>query len=188
MAFEGVGWLETVAVRPRAAAHVRGQRLAFLGPCPGSFSLVEAAGWLASHVSGEPTRTGPAACTCPCRPDGGCVALDTEDLPASQQLPEDAPVLILLPGLTGGSEDSYVQHAVVRCCGFDLLLLVWQARHAWASGSLSLASPCLTSHVSPFQPAGARARGRHPGRCVQQPRHQRFSGQHRPVLLGFVHR
>jgi predicted alpha/beta-fold hydrolase len=28
-------------------------------------------------------------------------------------LPKDAPVLILLPGLTGGSEDSYVQHAVV---------------------------------------------------------------------------
>lgn len=49
------------------------------------------------------------------RPDGGCVALDTEDLEPSQQLPEDAPVLILLPGLTGGSEDSYVQHAVVSC-------------------------------------------------------------------------
>lgn len=31
-----------------------------------------------------------------------------------QQLPKDAPVLILLPGLTGGSGDSYVQHAVVR--------------------------------------------------------------------------
>ena len=31
-----------------------------------------------------------------------------------QRLPDDAPVLILLPGLTGGSEDSYVQHAVVR--------------------------------------------------------------------------
>jgi hypothetical protein len=34
-----------------------------------------------------------------------------------QHLPEDAPVLILLPGLTGGSEDSYVQHAVVRRVG-----------------------------------------------------------------------
>jgi predicted alpha/beta-fold hydrolase len=30
-----------------------------------------------------------------------------------QRLPDDAPLLILLPGLTGGSEDSYVQHAVV---------------------------------------------------------------------------
>lgn len=35
-----------------------------------------------------------------------------------QDLPEDAPVLILFPGLTGGSGDSYVQHAVL------------QARHA----------------------------------------------------------
>lgn len=42
-------------------------------------------------------------------------------VPASlcmQDLPEDAPVLILFPGLTGGSGDSYVQHAVL------------QARHA----------------------------------------------------------
>ena len=29
-----------------------------------------------------------------------------------QDLPEDAPVLILLPGLTGGSHDSYVRHMV----------------------------------------------------------------------------
>ena len=29
--------------------------------------------------------------------------------PPLQQLPEEAPVLILLPGLTGGSEDTYVQ-------------------------------------------------------------------------------
>ena len=29
-----------------------------------------------------------------------------------QALPDDAPVLILLPGLTGGSHDSYVRHMV----------------------------------------------------------------------------
>lgn len=29
-----------------------------------------------------------------------------------QDLPRDAPVLILLPGLTGGSHDSYVRHMV----------------------------------------------------------------------------
>ncbi len=29
-----------------------------------------------------------------------------------QDLPADAPVLILLPGLTGGSHDSYVRHMV----------------------------------------------------------------------------
>lgn len=38
-------------------------------------------------------------------PDGGVVALDSE---ASTSLPADAPVLILLPGLTGGSGDTYV--------------------------------------------------------------------------------
>ena len=33
---------------------------------------------------------------------------------SQQTLPEDAPVLVLLPGLTGGSGCSYVLHAV-RC-------------------------------------------------------------------------
>ncbi|KAK9810879.1 hypothetical protein WJX73_005069 [Symbiochloris irregularis] len=51
-------------------------------------------------------------------PDGGAVALDYEDLQADlpfnldRDLPGDAPVLILLPGLTGGSHDSYVRHMV----------------------------------------------------------------------------
>lgn len=59
-------------------------------------------------------RASAPPCARACRPDGGCVALDTEELPAGvAPLPADAPVLILLPGLTGGSEDSYVQHAVV---------------------------------------------------------------------------
>lgn len=31
-------------------------------------------------------------------PDGGSVALDFEDLDSSQDLPSDAPVVILLPG------------------------------------------------------------------------------------------
>ena len=50
-------------------------------------------------------------------PDGGMVALDREDPSAH---PTDggplssAPVVILLPGLTGGSEDTYIQHAVVH--------------------------------------------------------------------------
>ncbi|EFN55873.1 hypothetical protein CHLNCDRAFT_145469 [Chlorella variabilis] len=61
-------------------------------------------------------------------PDGGCVALDTEDLPAAQQLPQDAPVLILLPGLTGGSEDSYVQHAVVHAREAGIRAVVFNSR------------------------------------------------------------
>lgn len=51
--------------------------------------------------------------------DGGAVAVDWEHVDDDgKALPEDAPVLILFPGLTGGSGDSYVQHAVL------------QARHA----------------------------------------------------------
>ena len=80
-------------------------RLAPLAQAP------EAAHAAALHLRLQPQPLPPPAT---CRPDGGCVALDTEDLLPAQQLPEDAPVLILLPGLTGGSEDEYVQHTVVR--------------------------------------------------------------------------
>ncbi|KAL4433399.1 hypothetical protein ABPG77_010252 [Micractinium sp. CCAP 211/92] len=61
-------------------------------------------------------------------PDGGCVALDTEEAPPGKQLPEDAPVLILLPGLTGGSEDSYVQHAVVHAREAGIRAVVFNSR------------------------------------------------------------
>ncbi|KAG2502252.1 hypothetical protein HYH03_000738 [Edaphochlamys debaryana] len=44
--------------------------------------------------------------------DGGCVALDWEYIEDGHPLPDDAPVVVLLPGLTGGSGDSYVVHAV----------------------------------------------------------------------------
>lgn len=53
-------------------------------------------------------------------PDGGTVALDWEHFDVHEQgLPDSAPVLILFPGLTGGSNDSYVLHAVqqARKCG-----------------------------------------------------------------------
>ncbi|XP_022159893.1 embryogenesis-associated protein EMB8 [Momordica charantia] len=46
-------------------------------------------------------------------PDNGTVALDWvagDDL----RQPPDSPVLILLPGLTGGSQDSYVRHMLLR--------------------------------------------------------------------------
>ncbi|KAL2610814.1 hypothetical protein R1flu_022506 [Riccia fluitans] len=52
-------------------------------------------------------------------PDGGTVALDWpvggEDANLwTTELPNDAPVLILLPGLTGGSGDTYVRHMALR--------------------------------------------------------------------------
>lgn len=61
-------------------------------------------------------------------PDGGVVALDTEALPEGERLPADAPVLILLPGLTGGSEDSYVQHAVVHARAAGIRAVVFNSR------------------------------------------------------------
>eukprot|EP00887_Chlorella_sp_A99_P007801 scaffold20.g7801.t1 len=45
-----------------------------------------------------------------------------------QRLPDDAPVLILLPGLTGGSEDSYVQHAVVHARETGFRAIVFNSR------------------------------------------------------------
>lgn len=78
--------------------------------------------------------------------DGGTVSLDTHDpLPAELRvnpsastsckyppfsptalcLPASAPILLLLPGLTGGSHDSYVQHAVISAgkTGFRAVVL-----------------------------------------------------------------
>ncbi|KAG6636449.1 embryogenesis-associated protein EMB8 [Carya illinoinensis] len=45
--------------------------------------------------------------------DNGCVALDWVS-GDDRQLPPESPLLILLPGLTGGSGDSYVRHMLVR--------------------------------------------------------------------------
>lgn len=45
-----------------------------------------------------------------------------------QQLPKNAPVLILLPGLTGGSEDTYVQHAVVHAREAGIRAVVFNGR------------------------------------------------------------
>lgn len=61
-------------------------------------------------------------------PDGGTVALDSEDLPAERRLPASAPVVILLPGLSGGSEDSYVQHAVLHAREAGIRAVVFNSR------------------------------------------------------------
>lgn len=45
-----------------------------------------------------------------------------------QDLPDDAPVLILLPGLTGGSGDTYVQHAVQQARGVGVRAAVFNSR------------------------------------------------------------
>ncbi|GAX78860.1 hypothetical protein CEUSTIGMA_g6298.t1 [Chlamydomonas eustigma] len=61
--------------------------------------------------------------------DGGTVALDWEFFKdPSTDLPEDAPVLVLLPGLTGGSSCSYVLHAVKKAKSVGIRAVVFNSR------------------------------------------------------------
>ncbi|WIA39316.1 hypothetical protein OEZ86_005431 [Tetradesmus obliquus] len=61
--------------------------------------------------------------------DGGAVAIDWEHHDdAGKDLPADAPVLILFPGLTGGSGDSYVQHAVLQARHAGIRAAVFNSR------------------------------------------------------------
>ncbi|XP_002971512.2 embryogenesis-associated protein EMB8 [Selaginella moellendorffii] len=67
--------------------------------------------------------------------DGGTVALDWpvmgEDRDAAkwrEKLPSDAPVLIFLPGLTGGSHDSYVKYLVSRVRNIGWHTVVFNSR------------------------------------------------------------
>eukprot|EP00798_Chlamydomonas_sp_ICE-L_P012968 gene12968-12789_t len=57
--------------------------------------------------------------------DGGRVALDAE---SEGSLPKDAPVVILLPGLTGGSHDSYVCYAVENARKQGIRAVVFNGR------------------------------------------------------------
>ncbi|KAL9439678.1 hypothetical protein AB3S75_025189 [Citrus x aurantiifolia] len=59
--------------------------------------------------------------------DDGSVALDwiSGD---HQLLPPDSPVLILMPGLTGGSEDSYVRHMLLRARSKGWRVVVFNSR------------------------------------------------------------
>ncbi|KAJ0962146.1 hypothetical protein J5N97_029974 [Dioscorea zingiberensis] len=60
-------------------------------------------------------------------PDDGAVALDwvaADD----RRLPFESPVLILLPGLTGGSGDTYVRHMLVRARSMGWRVVVFNSR------------------------------------------------------------
>jgi predicted alpha/beta-fold hydrolase len=61
--------------------------------------------------------------------------------PPRQDLPEDAPIIVLLPGLTGGSSDTYVQHAVQQARAVGV-----RAAVRWG---------CLGSGAEAWQPAAA---------------------------------
>ncbi|MCD7456914.1 embryogenesis-associated protein emb8 [Datura stramonium] len=59
--------------------------------------------------------------------DDGCVALDWVS-GDDRRLPPDSPLLILLPGLTGGSDDSYVRHMLVRARSRGWRVVVFNSR------------------------------------------------------------
>jgi predicted alpha/beta-fold hydrolase len=62
--------------------------------------------------------------------DGGTVALDAlaAPPPGCAPLPPDAPVLIILPGLTGGSHDPYVQHLAAEAAAAGMRACVFNSR------------------------------------------------------------
>ncbi|KAF7090229.1 hypothetical protein CFC21_093014 [Triticum aestivum] len=60
-------------------------------------------------------------------PDDGAVALDWVS-GDDRALPGDAPVLILLPGLTGGSQDTYVRHMLLRARSKGWRVVVFNSR------------------------------------------------------------
>ncbi|XP_071701814.1 embryogenesis-associated protein EMB8-like [Rutidosis leptorrhynchoides] len=59
--------------------------------------------------------------------DDGTVTLDWVSGDA-QKLPENTPILLLLPGLSGGSDDSYVRHMLVRARNKGWRVVVFNSR------------------------------------------------------------
>lgn len=59
--------------------------------------------------------------------DDGAVALDWVS-GEHQILPPNSPVLILLPGLTGGSGDSYVRHMLIKARNKGWRVVVFNSR------------------------------------------------------------
>ncbi|XP_010533546.1 PREDICTED: embryogenesis-associated protein EMB8 isoform X2 [Tarenaya hassleriana] len=86
--------------------------------------------------------------------DGGSVALDWV-AGDERSLPPSSPVLILLPGLTGGSQDSYVRHMLLgakskgwrvvvfnsRGCGNSPVITPQESHNCPLSGAVSLCNP-----------------------------------------------
>ncbi|KAK7258178.1 hypothetical protein RIF29_32684 [Crotalaria pallida] len=64
---------------------------------------------------------------CLITPDGGAVALDWVSAD-DRTLSPDSPLLVLLPGLTGGSGDSYVRHMLVKARNNGWRVVVFNSR------------------------------------------------------------
>eukprot|EP00195_Chlamydomonas_chlamydogama_P007473 CAMPEP_0202906248 /NCGR_PEP_ID=MMETSP1392-20130828/37919_1 /ASSEMBLY_ACC=CAM_ASM_000868 /TAXON_ID=225041 /ORGANISM="Chlamydomonas chlamydogama, Strain SAG 11-48b" /LENGTH=633 /DNA_ID=CAMNT_0049594653 /DNA_START=364 /DNA_END=2265 /DNA_ORIENTATION=- len=94
--------------------------------------------------------------------DGGVVALDWEHFSAPEEdLPEDAPVLILLPGLTGGSGDSYVLHAVEESRRRGVRAVVFNSRGT-ADSPVTTAQFYSASFTGDMRAVVAHVRQLHP--------------------------
>lgn len=63
---------------------------------------------------------------------------------STQVLPDDAPVVILLPGLTGGSDDTYVRYAVRYAEALGVRAVVFNSR---GCGDTTLATPQFYSSL-----------------------------------------
>lgn len=94
-------------------------------------------------------------------PDGGSVALDSQIRDHAPELGVDAPVLILLPGLTGGSGDTYVQHAVIHAKKAGIRAIVFNSRGTsdspvttaqFYSASFTGDMRCVVAHVASKYP------------------------------------
>ena len=97
-------------------------------------------------------------------PDGGVVALDAEIssvVSGPQTLDDTAPVLILLPGLTGGSGDTYVQHAIIHARNAGIRAIVFNSRGTskspivtpqFYSASFTQDMRCVVAHLASKYP------------------------------------
>ncbi|XWS09803.1 hypothetical protein CRYUN_Cryun39dG0020600 [Craigia yunnanensis] len=73
--------------------------------------------------------------------DDGTIALDWVS-GDHRSLPADSPILILMPGLTGGSQDSYVKHMLVKARSKGWRVVVFNSR---GCGESPVISPQLQS-------------------------------------------
>ncbi|XAR70093.1 Alcohol O-acetyltransferase [Bertholletia excelsa] len=92
--------------------------------------------------------------------DNGSVALDWVS-GDDRRLPPDAPTLILLPGLTGGSEDTYVRHMLIRAREKGWRVVVFNSR---GCGHSPVTTPQFysASFIEDLREVVAHVAARHP--------------------------
>ncbi|KAL1324655.1 hypothetical protein HN51_034820 [Arachis hypogaea] len=96
--------------------------------------------------------------------DGGAVALDWVS-GDDRRLPPDAPLLILLPGLTGGSGDSYVRHMLNKARSKGWRVVVFNSR---GCGDSPVTTPQFysASFLGDIREVVAHVTGRYPNANV----------------------